>query len=195
MMLGLAILLGLALGSIPFGLVLTRAAGLGDIREIGSGNIGATNVLRTGNKPLALAVLLLDAGKGALAVAAVWALFGPQWAPFAGLAAVMGHLHPIWLGFKGGKGIATTLGTLWAVAWPVGLAACLAWLAGAAITRRSSVGSLLSMVAASATGFALLEDPALAWALLAMCLYVVWRHKANIQRILAGTEPKIGQGK
>lgn len=190
----LALLIGLALGSIPFGLVLTRLAGLGDIRSIGSGNIGATNVLRTGNKPLALATLLLDAGKGALSVALAWWLLGPKWAALAGLAAVVSHMHPVWLGFKGGKGVATALGTFWAIAWPIGLAGCLAWLAGAAVTRRSSAGSLVSMVAAAVAGFVVLA-PAIAWALLAVALYVVWRHKANIQRLLAGTEPRIGKGK
>jgi glycerol-3-phosphate acyltransferase PlsY len=190
----LAILIGLLLGSIPFGLVLTKAAGLGDIRQIGSGNIGATNVLRTGNKGLALATLLLDAGKGAAAVGLAWWLLGAPFAPWAGLAAIIGHLHPVWLGFKGGKGVATALGTFWALSWPIGLAACLAWLAGAALFRISSVGSLCSMAAAVISGFVLLPRP-VAFGLLAVCLYVVWRHKANIQRLLAGTEPRIGKGK
>jgi glycerol-3-phosphate acyltransferase PlsY len=190
----LAILIGLVLGSIPFGLVLTRLAGLGDIRSIGSGNIGATNVLRTGNKPLALAVLLLDAGKGAASVALAWWLLGPEWAALAGLAAVVSHMHPVWLGFKGGKGVATALGTFWAIAWPIGVAGCLAWLAGAAATRRSSVGSLCAMAAAAIAGLVVLPPP-IALALLGVALYVVWRHKANIQRLLAGTEPRIGQGK
>ncbi len=190
----IAILIGLALGSIPFGLVLTRLAGLGDIRGIGSGNIGATNVLRTGNKPLALATLVLDAGKGALAVGLAWWLLGPAWAPLAGLAAVVSHMHPVWLGFKGGKGVATALGTFWAIAWPIGVAGCLAWLAGAAATRRSSVGSLCAMAAGAMAGFVLLAPP-IAWALLGVALYVVWRHRANIERLLAGTEPRIGQGR
>jgi glycerol-3-phosphate acyltransferase PlsY len=190
----IAVAIGLALGSIPFGLVLTRLAGHGDIRSIGSGNIGATNVLRTGNKPLAFATLLLDAGKGAMAVGLAWWLLGPEWAPLAGLAAIISHIHPVWLGFKGGKGVATAIGTLWAIGWPVGVAASLAWLAGAAATRRSSVGSLCSMAAAAVAGFVLLAPP-IAWALLAVALYVVWRHKANIERLLAGTEPQIGKGK
>ena len=189
-----AVLIGLLLGSIPFGLVLTRLAGLGDIRGIGSGNIGATNVLRTGNKPLALATLLLDAGKGAAAVGLAWALVGPQWAPLAGLAAVVSHMHPVWLGFKGGKGVATALGTFWAVDWRIGLAGCLAWLVGAALFRISSVGALFAMAAAALAGFILLAPP-VAWALLAVTLYVIWRHKANIERLLAGTEPRIGRGK
>ncbi len=190
----LALLIGLALGSIPFGLVLTKAAGLGDIRGIGSGNIGATNVLRTGNKPLAFATLVLDAGKGAAAVGIAGWLLGPVWAPMAGLAAVISHMHPVWLGFKGGKGVATALGTFWAIAWPIGVVACLAWLAGAALSRRSSVGSLCSQAAAAVAGFVLLPQ-AVACALLAVTLYVGWRHKTNIERLLAGTEPRIGQGK
>jgi glycerol-3-phosphate acyltransferase PlsY len=190
--LALALLIGALLGSIPFGLVLTRAAGLGDIRQLGSGNIGATNVLRTGNRGLALATLLADAGKGAAAVALAWALLGWEWAPFAGMAAVVSHMHPVWLGFKGGKGVATALGTFWAVAWPVGLAACAAWLAGAAATRISSVGGLAAMAAAALAGFVVL--PAWhGWALLAVCAYVVYRHEANIQRLLEGTEPRIGE--
>ncbi len=190
----LALLLGLALGSIPFGLVLTRAAGLGDIRGIGSGNIGATNVLRTGNKALALATLLLDAGKGAASVGLAWALLGWDVAPYAGMAAVVSHMHPVWLGFRGGKGVATALGTFWVLAWPVGLLACLAWLAGAAVTRISAVGSLSAAAVAAIAGFFLLPE-LLAWALFALCAYVVYRHEANIQRLLDGTEPRIGQKK
>src|ERR1700761_2970323 len=145
----LALIGGYALGSIPFGLVLTRLAGLGDIRKIGSGNIGATNVLRTGNKPLALAVLLLDSGKGAVAVLLA-ARFGENSALAAGLGAVLGHLYPVWLGFKGGKGVATTLGTLLALSWPVGLIACAVWLAMALIFRISSLAALTAMAAAPA---------------------------------------------
>jgi acyl phosphate:glycerol-3-phosphate acyltransferase len=190
----LAVLIGLLLGSIPFGLVLTKAAGLGDIRQVGSGNIGATNVLRTGHKGLALATLLLDVGKGAAAVGLARWLLGPDWAALAGLAAVVSHMHPVWLGFKGGKGVATALGTFWAVAWPIGLSACLAWLAGALLFRISSVGALCAMAAAAVAGFILLPQP-IAFGLLAVCLYVIWRHKTNIQRLLAGTEPRIGKGK
>ena len=188
----LSLLIGLLLGSIPFGLVLTRAAGLGDIRGIGSGNIGATNVLRTGNKALALATLLLDAGKGAAAVALAWWLIGPAYAPLAGLAAVVSHMHPVWLGFQGGKGVATALGTFWAISWPIGLAACLAWLAGAALFRMSSVASMGAMAAAAIAGFVVLPQ-GIAWSLLVVTLYVVWRHRTNIQRLLAGTEPRIGK--
>src|ERR1043166_1476393 len=135
-----AFLLGYLLGSIPFGLVLTRLAGLGDIRKIGSGNIGATNVLRTGNKPLALAVLLLDSGKGAVAVLLA-ARFGENPALAAAVGAVLGHLYPVWLGFKGGKGVATTLGTLLALSWPVGLIGCAVWLLVALIFRISSAAA------------------------------------------------------
>jgi acyl phosphate:glycerol-3-phosphate acyltransferase len=188
----LSVVLGLLLGSIPFGLVLTRAAGLGDIRAIGSGNIGATNVLRTGNRALALATLLLDAGKGALAVGLAWWLLGWGVAPLAGLAAVVSHMHPVWLGFRGGKGVATALGTFWAIAWPIGLAACLAWVAGALLSRISSVGALCAMAAAAVTGFLVLP-PGIAVLLLLVALYVVWRHKANIERLIAGTEPRIGR--
>ena len=190
----IAVAIGLALGSIPFGLVLTRLAGLGDIRSIGSGNIGATNVLRTGNKALALATLLLDAGKGAASVGLAWALLGWDVAPYAGMAAVVSHMHPVWLGFKGGKGVATALGTFWALAWPIGLLGCLAWLAGAAATRISSVGSLTSVAVAAIAGFFLLPELQ-GWALFALCAYVVYRHEANIQRLLDGTEPRIGQKK
>ena len=130
--------IGYLLGSIPFGIVITRALGLGDLRKIGSGNIGATNVLRTGNKPAALATLLLDSGKGAIAVLLARALAGQDAALIAGAAAFLGHLYPVWLGFRGGKGVATFLGTLLALAWPVGLAACATWAVAAAIGRRQS---------------------------------------------------------
>lgn len=192
---------GYLLGAIPFGLVLTRLAGLGDIRKIGSGNIGATNVLRTGNKPLALAVLLLDSGKGAIAVVLAVAAFSPQdahgFAPlFAGCAAVIGHNFPVWLGFKGGKGVATTLGTLIALAWPVGIAACATWAVAAALFRISSLSALLAL--AGAPFFALtlpyITNPnALAIACGVLAILGWARHHANIRRLLAGKEPKIGQ--
>jgi glycerol-3-phosphate acyltransferase PlsY len=194
---------GYLLGSIPFGLVLTRLAGLGDIRSIGSGNIGATNVLRTGRKGLALATLLLDAGKGAAAVLLVRFLWGPDAAVYAGGGALVGHLFPVWLGFKGGKGVATTLGTLVAIDWPVGLAACATWAAVAAIFRMSSLASLLSVAAAPLFAWYL---PRL-WApgeelggdllIVKFCTLVavlVWiKHHTNIRRLLAGQEPKIGK--
>ncbi|MBN8905751.1 MAG: glycerol-3-phosphate 1-O-acyltransferase PlsY, partial [Rhodospirillales bacterium] len=149
------VLLGYLLGSIPFGLLLTRAADLGDIRAIGSGNIGATNVLRTGRKSLAAATLLLDALKGAAAVLIAGALAGHEAALFAGFGAVVGHLFPAWLGFRGGKGVATGFGVLFAAAWPVGLAAGAVWLAVAKLARMSSLAALISFAAA----------PLFAWAL------------------------------
>ena len=186
------ILLGYLLGSIPFGLLLTRAAGLPDIRTIGSGNIGATNVLRTGNKALAAATLLLDAGKGAAAVLLAGALAGRDAALWAGLAAIFGHLFPIWLRFSGGKGVATAYGVLIAAAWPVGLAAGAIWLIAAALLRRSSLAGLISFAAAPFLAWAL-ADPGAVKLALAIAVLVYARHHANIRRLLAGTEPRIGQ--
>jgi acyl phosphate:glycerol-3-phosphate acyltransferase len=185
---------GYLLGSVPFGLVLARAAGYGDIRKIGSGNIGATNVLRTGNKPLAAATLILDSGKGAIAaLLALWA-GGENAALVAGGAAMLGHSFPVWLGFKGGKGVATALGVLLAVAWPVGLGACLTWLATAALFRISSLSALVAIGLSpfSAYYFAGPETAGLA---LFIAVLVFVRHEANIRRLLAGEEPKIGGGK
>jgi glycerol-3-phosphate acyltransferase PlsY len=191
---GFATLLAGLLGSIPFGLLLTRAAGLGDIRSIGSGNIGATNVLRTGKKWLAAATLLLDFGKGVLAVVLVSWMFGPGLAPLAALAAVFGHCHPPWLGGKGGKGVATALGVFLGLGWGVFVTAAAAWVVGAATSRISSVGALAAMSSAAAAGFFLLPlDAAVAVAIVG--LYVVMRHEANIKRLLTRTEPRIGQGK
>ncbi len=200
----LATALGYLLGAIPFGLVLCRIAGYGDIRKIGSGNIGATNVLRTGNKPLAFATLVLDSGKGAIAALAAGLLLHPVAGVIAGVAAVVGHNFPIWLRFKGGKGVATTLGTLTAFAWPVGLSCCLTWLVTAAIFRMSSLSALV----------ALALSPVFAWFLIPIAMpnavgYLIpitlaatglavlaWiRHAANIRRILTGEEPKIGASK
>jgi glycerol-3-phosphate acyltransferase PlsY len=184
-------LLGYLLGSIPFGLLLTRAAGLGDIRKVGSGNIGATNVLRTGRKELAAATLLLDALKG---FAAVWVAHqvGELAAVGAAAGAVLGHMFPVWLSFKGGKGMATTLGVMWGLAWPVGAIACAAWLVFAAIFRYSSLATLLSAVVAAIAAW-FLADPRAA-TLLTLLVPLVWaRHHANISRLLKGTEPKIGQ--
>ena len=187
----LTIALGYFLGSIPFGLVLTRLAGHGDVRDIGSGSIGATNVLRTGNKLIALLTLILDSGKGA--AAALAALYvAPELAPFAAVASVMGHLFPVWLGFKGGKGVATTLGALAALAWPAGIAAGLTWLAVAAIFRYSSLSALLSIGLSPLYGWYWGSMPiAIAAAILAV--FVWYRHKDNIRRLLAGEEPKIGK--
>ncbi len=185
------ILLGYLLGSIPFGLLLTRAAGLGDIRTIGSGNIGATNVLRTGRKGLAGATLLLDGLKGAAAVLIALALAGHEAALWAGLGAILGHLFPIWLGFRGGKGGATGYGVLIAVAWPVGLAAGAIWLIVARLARISSLATLLSFAATPILA-ALLADSGVVKLALAIAVLVFIRHHANIRRLLAGTEPRIG---
>ena len=194
LLVGLATLLAGLLGSIPFGLLLTRAAGMGDIRDIGSGNIGATNVLRTGSTWLAAATLLLDFGKGALAVWLVTWLFGPGQAPMAALAAVLGHCHPPWLGGKGGKGVATALGVFLALGWGVFVTAAAAWVVATAASRISSVGGLVAMAAALVSGFALLRmDGAVAVAIVAV--YVVMRHEANIKRLREGTEPRIGARK
>ncbi len=190
----LTALLGYLLGSIPFGIVITRALGLGDLRQIGSGNIGATNVLRTGNKPAALATLLLDAGKGGIAVLIARAALGEDAAQVAGGAAFLGHLFPVWLGFKGGKGVATFLGTLLALAWPVGLLACATWAVTAGLFRISSLSALVA--AAAAPVWALIAGyPEGVALILAMAALTILRHGANIQRLLAGTEPRIGAGK
>jgi glycerol-3-phosphate acyltransferase PlsY len=191
MMPAVALIIGYILGSIPFGLLLTKAAGLGDIRAIGSGNIGATNVLRTGKRGLAAATLILDAAKGAAAVLIAAALGGPIAGLWAGLGAVLGHLFPVWLGFRGGKGVATALGVLLAAAWPVGLIACAAWLAAAAALRISSAASLIALAVAVPVAWAL-AGPAVAVLALAIALLVFVRHAANIRRLLDGTEPHIG---
>ena len=180
------------LGSIPFGLVITRALGLGDLRKIGSGNIGATNVLRTGNRGAALATLLLDAGKGGLAVLIARALVGADAAQVAALFSFLGHLFPVWLGFKGGKGVATFLGTLLALAWPVGLAACATWAVTAAISRISSL-SALTAAALSPVWLAVLGYPQMTVLAIGLAALIFVRHGANIARIREGTEPKIGK--
>ncbi len=189
-----AALLAYLLGSIPFGLLLTRVAGLGDIRALGSGNIGATNVLRTGRRSLAAATLLLDALKGAAAVLLALLLFGALAAPVAACAAVIGHCAPPWLGFRGGKGVATALGVALALDWRVGLACCLAWLVVAGLSRTSSAGALAAIVLAPILAAALRPWP-VPLGLAVIALIVVLRHHANIARLLAGTEPRIGQGK
>ena len=184
-------LLGYLLGSIPFGLLLTRAAGLGDIRKVGSGNIGATNVLRTGHKGLAAATLLLDALKGVAAVL-IADQIGQLAAVGAAAGAVIGHMFPVWLSFKGGKGVATTLGIMWGLAWPVGAIACAAWLLFAAVFRYSSLAALLSVVVAAVAAW-FLTDPRAA-TLLTLLVPLVWvRHHENIGRLVNGTETKIGQ--
>ena len=184
-------LLGYLLGSIPFGLLLTRAAGLGDIRNVGSGNIGATNVLRTGRKGLAAATLLLDALKGVVAVL-IADQVGQLAAVGAAAGAVVGHMFPVWLSFKGGKGVATMLGVMWGLSWPVGAIACAAWLLFAALFRYSSLAALLAVVVAAIAAWPL-TDPRAA-TLITILVPLVWlRHHENIRRLLAGTEPKIGQ--
>ena len=187
--------IGYWLGSVPFGLVLTKAMNLGNLREIGSGNIGATNVLRTGNKTAAALTLLLDAGKGAAALLmARFATGHEDAAQIAGLAAMVGHCYPLWLRFQGGKGVATFLGLLFALHWPVGIGACFAWLVGAALSRISSMGALVA--AASSTFLLVFLEAGDALILgAALTLLIFWRHRANISRIRAGTEPKIGQKK
>jgi glycerol-3-phosphate acyltransferase PlsY len=186
------LLLGYLLGAIPFGLVLTRAAGLPDIRTIGSGSIGATNVLRTGNKTLAAATALLDGLKGAASVLLAGLLAGRDAALWAGLGAVLGHLFPVWLRFRGGKGVATGFGVLIAAAWPAGLAAGAVWLIAAALLRRSSLAGLISFALAPFLAWAL-ADPGAVKLALAIAVLVYARHHANIRRLLAGTEPRIGQ--
>jgi acyl phosphate:glycerol-3-phosphate acyltransferase len=185
-------LLGYLLGSIPFGLLLTRAAGLGDIRRVGSGNIGATNVLRTGNKALAAATLLLDGLKGAVAVLLAAWLGGHDAVVWAGTGAVLGHAFPVWLGFKGGKAAATSYGVLIAASWPVGLAAGAVWLATAAGTRISSLAALVSFALAPVLAAALADLTVVKLALV-IAVLVFARHHANIRRLLSGTEPRIGQ--
>lgn len=182
------------LGSIPFGLVMARIMGLGDLREIGSGNIGATNVLRTGNKHAALLTLLLDAGKGAVAVLAARAALGEDAAQVAALTSFLGHLYPVWAGFRGGKGVATFLGVLTALSWPLGLAACATWLVAALVTRISSMGALAA--AASSPVWAIVASKfALLILIVLLSALVLYRHHANIARIRAGTEPRIGKGR
>ena len=180
-----ALLLGYALGSVPFGLILTRMFGAGDLRSIGSGSIGATNVLRTGRKGLAAGTLLLDAGKGGLAV---WltAQWWPPAAPIAAFGAIVGHCFPVWLGFKGGKGVATALGIALALSWPVALASAAVWLAVVAVSRISSLGGITATLAGP------LARSELVLPLAGIALVVLWRHRANIVRLRAGTEPRIG---
>ena len=183
--------LGYALGSIPFGLLLTRLAGLGDVRQIGSGNIGATNVLRTGRKGLAAATLLLDAAKGAAAVLIAHAAFGSTAATVAGFGALLGHIFPVWLKFKGGKGVATFLGVMIALAWQLATIFAIIWLAVAATTRISSLAALIATVAVPVAACVLgYNEIAIVSALMAAIILI--KHRGNIRRLLAGEEPKIG---
>lgn len=191
-----AAVLGYLLGSVPFGLLLTKAAGLGDIRAIGSGNIGATNVLRTGRKGLALATLLLDGGKGAIAVLIATALTRDPTVPLiAGVAAVLGHNFPVWLKFKGGKGVATTLGMMLAAAPVVGAAACLTWALVAALFRYSSLAALVALALAPLYAELVVHDHRVALAFLALAALGWFRHRANLARLKKAQEPKIGAKK
>jgi glycerol-3-phosphate acyltransferase PlsY len=190
-----ALLFGYFLGSIPFGLVLCKIFGYGDIRKIGSGNIGATNVLRTGNKLLAFITLILDSGKGAIAVLITLMLFDFNAAMFAGFGALLGHLYPVWLKFKGGKGVATTLGTLIALTPLVGLATCGTWLLMALIFRISSLSALIAVGLSPLMAYFLQDNQNLPYVCAAIAALVWFKHKENIQRIMKGEEPKIGKKK
>ena len=182
------------IGSVPFGWLLARAAGLGDVRAIGSGNIGATNVLRTGRRDVAALTLALDAAKGAVAVLAAARWAGPGWALLAAVFAVVGHCTSVWMRGQGGKGVATGLGVILATAWPVGLLCCAAWLATARLSRLSSAGALAAFALAPVL-MLLWRGPAAGMAVAVVSAVVFWRHSGNIRRLLAGTEPRIGQGR
>ena len=192
--------LGYLLGSIPFGVLITRFAGVGDVRKIGSGNIGATNVLRTGRKDLAAATLLLDGGKGAAAVGLAWWAFHDaetRWVfvALAGGGAFLGHLFPVWLRFRGGKGVATFFGTLLAAAWPVGLLAGATWIAMAFLLRWSSLAALTAAALAPVFAFATDAPLPILYLTVFMAVLIFIRHHENIRRLLNGTEPKIGAKK
>lgn len=186
-----ALALGYALGSLPFGMILTRLTGAGDLRAIGSGSTGATNVLRTGRKDLAAATLLLDGAKGWLAVWLAWKYF-PGVAPLAALGAVVGHCYPIWLMFKGGKGVATMAGIALGLGWQLGLAYAVIWLGVLGITRISSLAGMSAAVTAPIVAWAL-GATAMVPVLIALAVLVLWQHRANLARLRAGTEPKVGQ--
>ncbi|MBY0406264.1 MAG: glycerol-3-phosphate 1-O-acyltransferase PlsY [Rickettsiales bacterium] len=175
------------LGSIPFGLLLTRAAGLGDVRKIGSGNIGATNVMRTGHKKIGVATLLLDAGKGFLAVWFAQYMFNPSFSALAGFIVVIGHVFPVWLRFKGGKGVATTIGVFFALDWVLGASVCVMWLIAFLMTRISSVSALLSICYSSIAAY-LVADAEVAVLCLTLAGLVLFTHRGNIKRLLEGTE-------
>jgi glycerol-3-phosphate acyltransferase PlsY len=189
----ISLLVGYALGSVPFGLILTRLTGAGDLRAIGSGNIGATNVLRTGRKGLAAATLLFDVGKGLLAVHLAWR-FWPDAVDFAALGAVLGHCFPVWLNFRGGKGVATLMGVALGLAWPIGLVYAAAWLGMLATTRISSLGGMSAAVIAPIAAL-VLGYTAFVPVLIALAVLVLFLHRANIARLRAGTEPKVGSKK
>ena len=184
---------GYLLGSIPFGVLATRFGGAGDVRSIGSGNIGATNVLRTGRKDLAAITLIGDAGKGVVAVLVARALWGETAGAIAGGAAFLGHLFPVWLGFKGGKGVATALGIMLAAAWPVGLLALATWLLVLAIFRISSLSALAAAVLSPVYAALVHAAPPVRWLILFAAVLVVLRHGANVGRLMSGQEPRIGR--
>ena len=184
---------GYLLGSVPFGVLATRFGGAGDVRKIGSGNIGATNVLRTGRKDLAAITLIGDAGKGALAVLLARALWGETAGALAGGAAFLGHLFPIWLGFKGGKGVATALGIMLAAAWPVGLLALATWAIVLSACRISSLSALVASALAPIYAVLVHAPPPVRWLILFAAVLVVLRHRANIARLMGGQEPKLGR--
>ena len=186
----LALVIGYLLGSIPFGLVLTRMFGAGDLRSIGSGSIGATNVLRTGRKGLAAATTLLDIGKGTAAVLIAGQL-GAGFALLGGVGAFLGHCYPVWLRFNGGKGVATMMGICLALAWQIALVYAIIWVSVLAVTRISSVGGMAAALSAPIIAF-LIDKSAIGVMLLALALLVVWKHRANIGRLRAGTEPRVG---
>ena len=188
-----ALALGYLLGSIPFGLVLTRLAGKGDVRQIGSGNIGATNVLRTGSRPLAALTLILDCLKATAAIVLARLLFGPETQPFAAVGAFLGHLYPVWLKFRGGKGAATLLGVLIALLWPAALIYAAVWVLLLLTIRISSVAGMSAAVSAPIAAAVLRSSyfPML----LGFALLVLWKHRENIARLVAGTEPRIGRAK
>ncbi|HWJ69009.1 MAG TPA: glycerol-3-phosphate 1-O-acyltransferase PlsY [Sphingobium sp.] len=195
----LVIVIGYCLGSIPFGLLLTRLGGAGDLRAIGSGNIGATNVLRTGRKSLAAGTVLLDGLKGAVAVwVGVWLIpdggAGLNGAGLGGVMALIGHCFPIWLGFRGGKGVATMLGVVLALAWPAGLVFAIVWLGGLALSRISSVGGMAAAISAPLAAWAL-GLTGLLTTFAVMTVLVLWRHRSNIARLLRGREPRIGSSR
>ena len=192
MVLALWGVIGYLLGSIPFGMLVARTLGLGNLRQIGSGNIGATNVLRTGNKAAAAVTLLLDAAKGAVAVLLARAMVGEDAAQLAGLMAFLGHCFPIWLSFRGGKGVATFLGVFMGLAWPVGLACCLTWLFAAFATRISSMAAIYS-AALSTIWIVFLGYSEMFVLGIVITLLVFFRHAANIRRLRSGEEPKIGE--
>lgn len=188
-----AAILGYLAGSIPFGLLLAKAAGLGDVRTIGSGNIGATNVLRTGNKAVAAATLLLDLAKG-LASVLLAKTFWPGSEGIAAVAVVIGHCFPVWLGFKGGKGVATNAGVSFGLAWPIGLAYALVWLGVLALGRISSVAGMSAVVAA-AIAAAILGLTGYVFPLAIIAALIIWLHRANIRRLMRGEEPRVGSSK